>query len=656
MTEEKKYKNSIRLLVLAGAAVLVAVFIGAKLVLTYVSEGPELRAKAEREVLKRVVVKADRGNIYSSDGKLLATSMPMYDLYMDPTTASDEAFNSGIVQLSHNLARVFPKRNFGQWRDFLKNARSSGDRFVTLGSSVTFTQLQKIKEWPIFELGKFKGGLIYESRSFRKMPLGKLAERTIGYDGDRNQAGLEGAFSSFLKGRDGRRMKQKISNSNWKPLNDASEIEPENGYDLVTTIDTRIQDVAHRALLAQLEKYEADHGSVIVMEVKTGHVKAISNLGRTEEGKYYEKRNYAIWETTEPGSTFKLASLMVALEDGVVDTSDMVDTENGIYTIYNKKVKDSNVKYGKGGYGVINVAEAFRKSSNVGIVKAIYPHYKNNEKEFIDRLYQIGLNQKLGVEIKGEGQPKIPTPSDQNWSGISLPWISFGYEISMTPMQVLALYNAVANNGVMVKPILVESIQNQGEAIEVMETEILNPAICSKSTVEKLQALLKGVVDKGTAKNIQTDVYTMAGKTGTCQLNYWKASREYQASFAGYFPAENPQYSCIVVVNKPNPDKGYYGSTVAAPVFRAIADEVYLYTPENIEVNYDAEEVPPPNIAIQVDNVLPDLTGLAPQEVIPLLENKGFKVQVSGAGNVVKQFPKPGTALKPNQLIIVKLG
>lgn len=652
MSKSASNTGSSRLLALTAAFVVVGVFIAVKLVYTYAAEGPALRAQAEKEVLKKVTIPADRGNIYSSDGKLLATSMPMYDVYMDPTTSSDETFNEGVSQLSDHLGRVFPKRTAAQWKHFLVNARGASDRFVVLGKDVTFTQLQAMKQWPIFEKGKYKGGLIYDSKSFRKMPLGKLAERTIGYDGDRNQAGLEGAFSSYLKGIDGQRLKQKISNSNWKPLNDASEVEPINGYDVVTTIDTRIQDVAHRALLAQLEKFEADHGSVVVMEVKTGKIKAISNLGRTEEGKYYEKRNYAIWETTEPGSTFKLASLMVALEDGVVDTADMVDTENGIYTIYGKKVKDSNVKNGHGGYGVINVAEAFRKSSNVGIVKAVYPHYKDNPKPFIDHLYTMGLNKPLGMEIKGEGVPKIPTPSDATWSGISLPWISFGYEISMTPLQVLSLYNAVANDGVMVKPLLVESVNDQGQPIEVMETEVINPAICSKETLSKLQVLLKGVVDKGTAKNIKTPIYTMAGKTGTCQLNYWTGNRDYQASFAGYFPAENPVYSCIVVINKPNPNKGYYGSTVAAPVFRAVADEVFLTTPVE-------KEVEPLQIAhseIQwTSETLPDMRGMSAQDAVSALENKGYKVVLQGKGMVASHHPKPGSAIKPNDIVTLRL-
>jgi len=633
--------------------VVLGLFIAFKLVYTYVAEGPGLRAKAEKEVLKKVTVPADRGNIYSSDGKLLATSMPMYDVFMDPTTSSEATFQEGLAVLSDHLGRVFPKRTTAQWKHFLTNARGAGDRFVVLGSNVTFTQLQAMKTWPIFEKGKYKGGLIYDSKSFRKMPLGKLAERTIGYDGDRNQAGLEGAFSSYLKGVDGQRLKQKISNSNWKPLNDASEVEPINGYDVVTTIDTRIQDVAHRALLSQLEKFEADHGSVVVMEVKTGKIKAISNLGRTEDGKYYEKRNYAIWETTEPGSTFKLASLLVALEDGVVDTSDLVDTENGIYSIYGKKVKDSNVKNGRGGYGKISVAEAFRKSSNVGIVKAVYPHYKDRPKDFIDKLYTMGLNKPLGMEIKGEGIPKIPTPSDPTWSGISLPWISFGYEISMTPLQVLSLYNAIANDGVMVKPLLVESIRDQGRLVELMETEVINPAICSKNTLAKLQVLLKGVVERGTAKNIKTPIYTMAGKTGTCQLNYWKGSREYQASFAGYFPAEDPMYSCIVVINKPNPYKGYYGSTVAAPVFRAVADEVFLTTP--VEESVAPREMTHQDLRWPTAEEIPDLTGLSAQEAVSTLENKGFKVVLQGSGMVSSHHPKAGTSIGPNQIVTLKL-
>ncbi|MDX5326316.1 MAG: transpeptidase family protein [Bacteroidota bacterium] len=626
-----------------------ALTIAAKLILTVVSEGPELREQAEKLVLREVVVPADRGNIYSSDGKLLATTMPVYDLFMDPMAPTEEAIGENLRALSNKLARKFPNRSASEWERFIRYKREKGDRYIRIGENVSFTELQEIRQYPLFNLGKYKGGLIAEQENYRKMPLGKVAERTIGYDGE-FQAGLEGAFSSYLSGQNGKRLKQRISKGFWKPVAAGLEEEPRHGYDLITTLDTRMQDVAHRELKKALEHFEADHGCVVVMEVATGQVKAIANLGRTEEGEYLEQRNYAVWETTEPGSTFKLASLMIALDDGMIDTADIVNTGNGVYPIYNRKVKDSNVKNGRGGYGEINVAEAFRKSSNVGIVKAIYPHYKDDPERFVDQLYNLGLHKPLDLSIKGEGNPRIPKPSDPNWSGTSLPWMTFGYEVSLTPIQVLSIYNAVANDGVMVKPLFVKEIRDGGRMIESFEPEVINPAICSKSTIAQLQYLLEGVVNRGTAQSIYNPQMPMAGKTGTCQLNYWKGSLDYQASFAGYFPANDPKYSCIVVINKPNPLKGFYGSTVAAPVFKAVADEIFLRIPEELKqenpnrILATAEGLAPDQD--QGTRTMPDLAGISGNEALAFLENHGIQAKITGNGVVVGQWPKPGTSLQ----------
>lgn len=662
MTEGGTHISTKRTLLMGVLMGIFALAVMVKLFLTFFVDGRELRDRAERLATRDMTLEAERGNIYSADGKLLATSMPVYDIFMDPVAPSDEDFNANITALSHKLAQLVPSRSASQWAAFLRSKRDNGDRYVRLAEDLTFSKLQEVRSFPLFSLGKYKGGLISEQQHYRKMPLGKIAERTIGYDRLSNQVGVEGAFSSYLTGRDGHRLMQKISNGNWKPLDDENAIAPRDGQDVITTIDTRIQDVAHRSLLSALERFEADHGCAVVMEVATGHIKAIVNLGRTEEGLYYEKLNYAVGESTEPGSTFKLASLMVALEDGVIDTADMVDTENGIYTIYNRQVKDSNVKWGRGGYGEISVAEAFRKSSNTGIVKAIYPAYKEQPQAFIDRLYQIGLQERTGIEIHGEALPRIPTPQDANWSGTSLPWIAFGYEIQMTPLQVLTFYNAIANHGRMVRPRIVSEIRERGTTVHQFPTEVLNPAICSEPTLIKLQTLLAGVVEHGTATNIRSETFRMAGKTGTCQQNYWIADRnDYQASFAGYFPAENPQYSCIVVVNQPDPSLGYYGSTVAAPVFRDIAYEVYRSTPQPETL----DELPEPQFTAvpldQIENslqqeVIPDLRGKNGMEVISLLENMGYHVRIEGAGRVRSQWPAPGTSYSQNRTVVLRLG
>ncbi len=618
-------------------------------------EGPELRERAQNEVVKEMSIKAERGNIYSADGKLLATSMPVYDLHFDPVTVKEELFFNEVGALAQSLSNFPGTRSAASWKNALIKARNQGNRYFSLASDLSYNDLQKVKEYPIFNAGRYSGGLIIEQENFRKMPLGKIAERTIGRERSSFATGLEGAYSSYLAGRDGKRLKQKISKGRWKPLNDLNEIEPINGYDLVSTIDSRMQDIAHHALLEMLEQQEADHGCAVVMEVKTGAIKAIANLGRTEKGTYFEKRNYAVWESTEPGSTFKLASVLALLEDGYADTNTPVDTENGIYEYRGSKIKDSNNK----GYGKTNLQVAFEKSSNVGIAKTVIDHYEQQPERFIDRLYSIGLHQSLGVAIKGEGKPRIPKPADPDWSGISLPWISFGYQVSFTPLQILSFYNAIANDGAMVKPRFLESIQEHGRPIEQIETEILNPAICSPSTLDKLQKLLRGVVTNGTAWRGANAVCQLAGKTGTCQLNYWKKeTKEYQASFAGYFPADQPQYSCIVVINKPR--RGYYGSTVAFPVFEKIAENIYRNTPQAApatEKPLYARLDQKGEIEIESGELkhMPDLSGLNGPEAISLLENAGFKVKAEGLGKVAWQYPPANSALTSNPLIELKL-
>lgn len=658
MEDRKSILN--RMYIVAIPFFLMAVFVLIKLFIIQYAEGPDLRARSQREAIREINIQADRGNIYSSDGKLLATSMPVYDLFFDPFTVDEQIFNDSIAALSSKLSQFFKERSARQWETYLRLKRDKKSRYVRLGEDVSFSQLQVIRQFPIFNLGRYKGGLIYEQENFRKMPLGKIAERTIGYDHLRGRTGIEGAFSNYLSGTDGKRLKQKVSNGNWKPVTDSYEIEPEDGLDVMTTIDTKVQDIVHHELLKALEKFEADHGCAVVMDVKTGAIRGIANLGRTEEGTYFEKRNYAVWESTEPGSTFKLASVMVALEDGIADTNTIVDTENGLYEIYQKRVKDSNYKNGQGGYGRVSLKRAFEVSSNVGIVKLIYDNYKDDPARFVDRLYTLGLHEPLGLPIKGEGTPYIPKPGDANWSGITLPWMAFGYQVSFTPLQVLTLYNAVANDGVMIKPRFIESISKHGKVVKQSEVEVINPAICSKETLAKVRSMLEGVVENGTATNLQNPLVKMAGKTGTCQLNYWKRdTRDYQASFAGYFPADDPQYTCIVVVNKPNNYRGYYGSTVAAPVFKAIAENIYLDTPRDLDQpkNTFAQllETEEPMLSIN-PKTIPDLRGKSGADALSILENHGYRVKIEGNGKVIWQYPPAGAKTGTSAMIELKLG
>jgi len=490
--------------------------------------------------------------------------------------------------------------------------------------------------------------------------LGKIAERSIGYekldkDGTYFRVGLEGAFSQYLRGDPGLRLKQKIANGQWKPISDSNEKEPTQGFDLKTTLDVNIQDIAHNALLSQLEKYEAEHGTVVVMEVNSGAIKAIANLARTEEGKYFEKLNYAVGEAHEPGSTFKLMGMIAALEDKVIRENTLIETGKGELTFYGKyKVKDSK----KGGYGTITAAQAFEVSSNIGLVKIIHDNYKENPKQFVDRLYNMGLNKNLGLPIWGEGNPKIPYPTDADWDGLDLPWMAYGYGVSFTPLQILTFYNSVANNGEMVQPQFLTEIGNLGNVPhKVFTKQVLNPSICSKETLEKVQKMMFNVVDKkwGTGYRIKDSLLTMAGKTGTCQVDYTTNNIQYISSFVGYFPVEQPQYSCIVVIHRPDKSKGYYGATVAAPVFKNIAKKIFNNIPQ--QFNLEASKITDliEYLKLQNDFKIPNLEGLSSQEAVEKLEALGLKVELKGTGSVKGQQPQAGSKIKNNQKVILEL-
>ncbi|MEM8847113.1 MAG: penicillin-binding transpeptidase domain-containing protein, partial [Bacteroidota bacterium] len=441
-------------------------------------------------------------------------------------------------------------------------------------------------------------------------------------------------------------------------------VEPQDGRDVVSTIDINIQDIAHYALLEQLEKYKADHGSVVVMETKTGEIKAISNLGRTSEGKYYEKLNYAVGESHEPGSTFKLMSLIAALEDKVADTSMVIDTEKGRYRVYDRTVKDSRW----GGYGKVSLAKAFALSSNTAFAKLIHENYKEKPERFVNRLMNMDLHKVLGLPIVGEGEPVLRYPGDKGWSGISLAWMSHGYEVSMTPLQTLAFYNAIANDGQYIKPKLIKSVREGSKTIKEFNREVINPSICSKETVKKVQQLLKDVVEKeyGTGHGLYSPEFSMAGKTGTCQKNYVAKDPDklaYISSFVGYFPADNPKYSCIVVIHEPDKSVGYYGADVSGPVFKSMAQKIHTISPIIDEVDDDMpklEELDEDYHQYYVNaqkkyNSVPNLKGMCGMDAISLLENLGIQVEVRGNGKVKNQSIQHGTDLRGVTKIVLEL-
>lgn len=654
-----------RIYLVALVILIMASAVGIKLTNIQWVEGDYYRKLAKERTVKNFVIPANRGNVYSSDGSLLATSIPEYTIRFDALAPSEENFNKNIAALSDSLSDLLHKPSSHILNEFRK-ARANKNRYFLVAKKLSYTEYMTVKGFPLFNLGAYKGGVIVEQKTVREHPIGKIAARTIGYErydenGKLLPVGIEGAFGAYLNGKDGKILKQKIAKGQWKPIFDENEVEPVDGYDIVSTIDVYIQDIAHHALLKQLEEYEADHGCVVVMETKTGAVKAISNLGRAKDGTYYETINYAVGEAHEPGSTFKLVDLIALLEDKKIDTNKVYDSHGGVITYRGKKVKDSH----DGGYGKVSLARGFEVSSNTIMVQAVYENYKNNPKQFVDHINAFGLNKPLGLPFKGEGIPKIPQPG-KNWNGLSLPWMAFGYGVSVTPLQTLTLYNAVANNGEMVKPIFVQEVKEWNKTIKKFDKQVINPKICSEETLSKVRAVLENVVKKGTASKLYSKDFSMAGKTGTAQVDYHKGDGHmyYASSFTGYFPADNPKYSCIVVVHKPNTSKNnYYGADVAGPVFKRIAQKVFTDVPSTNEIkdlkkkfkNQEKSFYTYHEKLNKKPTVIPNLKGMPGMDAVALLENLNMKVKVIGFGKVKKQSILPGQPILKNNIIVLEL-
>jgi len=658
-------KNPYRMYLVVFIIFMMAVFVMIKLNNIQWVEGDYYRKLAKERTVKNFIIPANKGNVYSSDGSLLATSIPEYVIRFDAVSPKTEDFNNNIKPLSDSLAVFFGKSS-GYFQSKLQKARSNKNRYFLIARELSYSNYLRIKNFPLFNKGPYKGGIIVEQKTVREHPIGRVAERTIGYertnnDGTPNGKGLEYAYRKHLNGANGHRMMQKIAKNQWKPINDNNELEPQDGLDIISTIDVYIQDIAHHALLKQLEYYEADHGCVVVMETKTGEVKAISNLGRAKDGSYYETQNYAVAESHEPGSTFKILGLIALLDDKKADTSTVYDSNGGVIAFYNRKVKDSH----KGGYGKISLAKGFEVSSNTILVQAVYDAYKDNPKQFVDRINSYGLNKPLGLQLIGEGKPIIHQPGTKGWSGVSLPWMAFGYGVSLTPLQTLAIYNAVANNGVMVKPFFVKEIKEWNTVIEKFDPVVIHPKIASEEVLAKVRKVLENVVKRGTGSKLYSKDFSMAGKTGTAQVDYNKGEGKlyYASSFVGYFPANEPKYSCIVVVHKPKVSSGYYGADVAGPVFKRIAQKIYTDSPPtnhikdintkitSLESNYVSyykklEKEP---------STVPNVKGMSAMDALALLENLGLEVRVKGIGNVKEQSIKAGEKINKNQVIILNL-
>jgi cell division protein FtsI (penicillin-binding protein 3) len=686
---------------------LFAIFIVAKVAVIQFVEGDKWRAYADSLRIREIDIEAVRGNIFASDGSLLATSLPFYEVGMDVNTdyLTTDFFRQNVDSLAICLSSMFGDRTKKEYKRLLNDARENGDRYIVIKRNVSYQQLQKMKAFPIFRLGRNKGGFIYLQTNKRERPFKMLAARTIGYAREGVAVGLEGAFDDSLKGTSGKRLMQKIAGGVWMPVRDKNELEPKDGADLLTTIDINIQDVAENALMNQLIKHGAAYGCVVLMEVRTGEIKAIANLTRIDSSRYAEHYNYAIGAEAEPGSTFKLASLLAVMEDYDVDLDDKVEVGDGTQKFYDRTMRDSH----KPEKPIYTIQEVFEHSSNVGVAKTITKYYSKSPQKFVDRLYAMSMNDSLDLSIPGEGTIWIKSTKDKSWSGVTLPWMSMGYELLITPMKTLTLYNAVANDGKMVKPMFVKEIRRNGKTVQSFETEVINPAICSKETIDKAKKMLEGVVQNGTGKPLKAATYRIAGKTGTAQIakggkykTDGKAS--YQASFVGYFPAENPKYSCIVIVSAPTGD-AYYGGAVAGPIFKEIADKVYSSSLEihqevnKVKTQY-ATKVPTvrsgnqkeiqavlgalnvrvtaagknewvsgtttDSLTVQLSpkrveddlkkGVVPNVIGMTAKDALYLLENHGLDVRIKGRGVISRQSMQAGTKFTKGSQITLELG
>jgi len=630
-------------------------------------EGDYYRKLAKERTVKNFVIPANKGNLYSADGSLLATSIPNYKIRFDAVAPTKADFKKNIQALSDSLALLLGKPN-SIIQSELTKARNNKNRYYLVARDLSYTNYIRIKSFPLFNLGTYKGGIIVDQETVREHPIGKIAERTIGYEridenGKLRSSGIEGAFSKYLNGKDGKILKQKIAKGQWKPLRDNNEVEPQDGYDVVSTIDVYIQDIAHHALLKQLEYYKADHGCVVVMETKTGEIKAISNLGKDKDSTYYEKLNYAVGEAHEPGSTFKLLDLIALLDDKLNDTSTVYRTFGGKINYHGKTVEDSHPC----GKDQVSLARGFELSLNTVMTQAVVNNYKKNPAQFVDRINSYGLSKKLGLPFEGEGIPYIPYPTDKSWSAITLPWMAFGYNVSVTPLQTLTLYNAIANKGEMVKPIFVKEIKEWNRSIKKFDKIVINQKICSDETVAKVTAVLKNVVKKGTGSKLYSRDFSMAGKTGTAQVDYAKnggADKYYASSFVGFFPADAPKYSCIVVVHKPSTiNNNYYGADVAGPVFKRIAQKIFTDSPtmnvvKNLKKKNQSQERNfnrfDEKVALKYDTI-PNVKGMSGMDAVTLLENLGIKVKAIGVGKVKKQSLNPGVKLDKSKTIILEL-
>ena len=665
---------------------------------------------ADRFVKENVTVRPNRGNIISSDGQLMASSLPEYKIYMDFKAGGihkDTLLIKHLDSICDGLHQIFPDKSKAEFKSHILKGRKKGSRnYLLYPKRISYIQYKEAKNLPVFNMSKYRGGFHEQAFNQRKKPFGSLAMRTLGdmYSdvalGAKN--GLELQYDSILKGKEGITHRQKVMNQYLNIV----DIPPVDGCDIITTIDVGMQDIAEKALVDKLKEINGNVGVAILMEVATGDIKAIVNMTKCNDGVYREIRNNAVSDMMEPGSTFKTASIMVALEDGYITPDQEVDTKNGVYTMYGRQMKDHNLH--RGGYGVIDITKVLMVSSNIGVSRVIDENYHNQPEKYVEGLYKLGIATPLNLDIPGAAKkPNIRKPTKENWYKTALPWMSIGYETQVPPMNTLAFYNAIANNGKMVKPRFVKSIVKDGELVEDIPVEVLNPAIASPKTIEQIQTILEKVVSQGLGKPAGSKQFHVSGKTGTAQVSkgtggYKTGTTQYLVSFCGYFPSEAPKYSCIVAIQKSGLPAS--GGMMAGSVFSKIAERVFAkhlakdlkeakdstailtpdvkhgdlvatsYVLDKIDIKTKGESIDKkaskpvwgnithePNTSISLtskeinEKRVPNVVGMGAKDAVYLLESLGLRVQISGMGKVKSQSILAGNTLQKGKTIQLRL-
>ncbi|MBR6928848.1 MAG: transpeptidase family protein [Bacteroidales bacterium] len=693
-----------------------AIAIIAKIIVVQTRDNKELVKLAEQREYRVDTLEASRGNIFSADGQLMATTIPLYDVFFDYKSVDSVFLAENIDSLCVQMAGLFPKRNPAQWKAFFAEGKARKNRHYKIALNITQAELRQMQGFVIFNRGLYKGGIIVEKKVRREHPYKDLASLMLGMANEKKgyYFGLEGAYNDYLRGQNGRQLVRRIHHGGWIPVDSEDNTDAQNGDDLITTFDIKLQDIVESALNNTLTVNKAEQGCAILMDVETGYVKALANLSLNHEtGKYEELYNVALAERYEPGSVFKIASMVVLLNHNEkMGLDEKVNIGTGPIKFSNRTMKDDH-SFAKG--GICTVQEVIEQSSNKGTAVLVTKNFAAHPEKYVDGLYALGLNKKIGTGITGEANPVIKHPSDKTkdgrklWSNVSLPWMSIGYEVNVTPMQLLTLYNAIANGGRMMKPQFVSEIRRGERTVEKFEPIVLSEHIASPEAIEKIQTMLEGVVIRGTAKRQFADcVVGVAGKTGTAQY-YDKVQgyayhepgigrKLYNTTFVGYFPTDKPRYSCIVMVSRARGAKWAAGG-VSAPGFREIAEKVYatrigIMEDDSLEMLVDQTKAPvivrhekesqylgslaksyndyaiggdwvtvesSENGQITMreaslsDQIVPNVVGMDITDAVYILENMGINIDFSGQGVVKEQSLHAGDTIRANSTIHLKL-